>query len=563
MEYKELAEVYEALENTTKGLEKTKILAAFLDKIRSEPQVIYLLQGRIFADFDSRDLGISHQLVIRAISRACGVEDKEVVKYFKEKGELGKVAEKLIKEKKTQTALFSKKLKVSMVISNLRKISEIEGQGSVDLKVGLVVDLLHSGTPKEAKYIIRTVLGDLKVGVGNGILRDAIVEIVFAPKDLEEKKKYSVKVQEAYDKSTDFAEVFSKALSKTLESIKLTPGKPVKVMLFPKAKNVEDAFRIVGRPAAFEYKYDGFRVMINKNRFGSIKIFTRRLEEVTKQFPEIIDYVQENVKGETFILDSEAVGFDSKTGEYTDFQAVSQRIRRKHGIEVMMKTLPIEVAVFDIIYLDGKSLINTSFRERRKILEKIITPRDKKIVLAKQIITGDAKVVEKFYAEALADGQEGLMGKNLEAPYKPGARIGHAVKLKPEDKDFDLVITGAEWGTGKRTGWLTSFDVSCRGDSGELLDVGKVSTGLKELEGADLSYNEITKRLKKLEISEEGRKIKVRPKIVITVQYQDIQKSVNYSSGYALRFPRIIRLREDRSVEDIATVSEIRDEIGI
>ena len=155
------------------------------------------------------------------------------------------------------------------------------------------------------------------------------------------------------------------------------------------------------------------------------------------------------------------------------------------------------------------------------------------------------------------------MAKSLTAPYKPGARIGHAVKLKPEDKDFDLVITGAEWGTGKRAGWLTSFDVSCKGSDGELLDIGKVSTGLKELEGEALSYSQMTEKLKKLQTGEEGRKIKVRAEIVITVQYQDIQKSINYSSGYALRFPRITRLREDRGVDDIATVEEIRLEVGL
>ena len=186
---------------------------------------------------------------------------------------------------------------------------------------------------------------------------------------------------------------------------------------------------------------------------------------------------------------------------------------------------------------------------------------DKKIVLAKSIITESDSKVETFYSAALSENQEGLMGKNLDAPYKPGARIGHAVKLKPEDKDFDLVITGAEWGTGKRAGWLTSFDVAV--DSGdELLGIGKVSTGLKELEGDDLSYAEMTKKLKEIEVEEDGRKIKVRPEVVVTVQYQDIQKSVNYPSGYALRFPRITRLREDRGVSDIAKLEEVEMEFS-
>lgn len=553
--------VYEALENTSKGLEKTEILAGFLTEIRKNPEVIYLVQGKVFADFDSKEMGISTQIAIRAIAKATGATDAEVIEKFKEFGDLGKACESLMKNAKKQKALFSSKLDISKVLTNLRKISSFSGKGTVESKINLVVELLHSATSVEAKYIIRTILGDLKIGVGSGIIRDAITISCFKPKDLEAKKKYALLVQEAYDKSTDFAEVLSSAFEDTLHKIKLKPGKPVKVMLFPKAHDIEDAFRIVGRPAAFEYKYDGFRVMINKEKSGMIKIFTRRLEEVTKQFPEIIKYVQENVKGANFILDAEAVGYDSKTGKYTDFQSISQRIKRKYHVEEMAKAFPIELTIFDIIYFNDKNLIDEPFIERRRLLEKIVNQKKFKIILAKQIITSESKKAEKFYEEALAENQEGLMGKNLNSPYKPGARVGYAVKIKPEDKDFDLVITGAEWGNGKRAGWLTSFDVSCQNE-GVFLEIGKVSTGLKELEGDEISYKEMTEKLKKLIIEEHGKSVTVRPEIVVTVQYQNIQKSPTYTSGYALRFPRISRLREDRGVGDIATIDEIREEAG-
>jgi len=204
-------------------------------------------------------------------------------------------------------------------------------------RLGFIVDLLHSASPKEAKYIIRTVLSDLRIGVGSGILRDAIVMHCFNPEGLEDKKVCAIAVQEAYDKATDFAEVFERACDDSLEKIKLKPGKPVKVMLFPKAKNIEDAFKIIGRPAAFEYKYDGFRVMVNKGKDGKVKVFTRRLEEVTIQFPEIVEYVNSHVTGDDFILDAEAVGFNADTKKYTDFQAISQRIRRKYNISEIEK----------------------------------------------------------------------------------------------------------------------------------------------------------------------------------------------------------------------------------
>jgi DNA ligase 1 len=561
MDYSKICKVYGALEATTKGLEKTDILADFLGEIHGEPELIYLLQGRLFADYDNRELGISHQLIIKAISKATGLSDSEVVDEFKELGDLGKVAESVLGEKKKQTALFSGKLSVEKVVENLKKIPTIEGKGTVDLKIGYIVELLHSATPNEAKYIVRTVLSDLKIGVGSGILRDAIVLHCFTPKDMDDKKACSREVQEAYDKATDFAEVFERACNDSLEKIKLKPGKPVKVMLFPKAKDIDDAFKIVGSPAAFEYKYDGFRVMINKEKGGRVKIFTRRLEEVTKQFPEIAEYVESHVTGESFMLDAEAVGFDAKTKKYTEFQSISQRIKRKYGIDEMRDSFPIELAVFDIIYHDGDSLIEKPFKERRALIERIVREEKFKIILAERIVTDDVAEVEAFYEKALGDNQEGLMGKSLNAPYKPGARIGHAVKLKPEDNDFDLVITGAEWGTGKRAGWLTSYDVACR-DDGELLDIGKVSTGLKEKPEEGLSFKEMTDMLEKLVVEVDGRKIKVKPEIVVTVQYQNVQKSPTYSSGFALRFPRITRLREDRGVSDIATVDEVEMEAG-
>ena len=559
MDYSRICEAYEALENTAKGLEKTDILANFLREIKDSPKFIYLLQGRLFADYDNRELGISHQLIIKAISRTAGISETEVINEFKELGDLGKVAELVLDGKKKQTALFSEKLSVEKVIENLQKLSTIEGRGTVGQKIGYIVDLLHSASPVEAKYIVRTILSDLKIGVGSGILRDAIVVHCFAPKNIDDKKVCVQEVQEAYDKATDFAEVFERACEDSLEKIKLKPGKPVKVMLFPKAKDIKDAFRIVGKPAAFEYKYDGFRVMINKERDGRVKIFTRRLEEVTTQFPEIVEYIDSHITGDSFMLDAEAVGFNAKTKEYTEFQSISQRIKRKHGIEEMRKRLPIEIVVFDIIYYNGDNLIEKLFKERRALIKRIVREEKFKIVLAKQIITDDDIEVETFYEKALSDNQEGLMGKSLAAPYKPGARIGYAVKLKPEDNDFDLVITGAEWGTGKRAGWLTSFDVACRND-GELLEIGKVSTGLKELPEQGLSFSEVTDMLEKLVIEIDGRHIKVKPEIIVTVQYQNIQKSPTYSSGYALRFPRITQLREDRGIGDIATIEEIEKE---
>jgi DNA ligase-1 len=558
MLYSKLCEIYEKLSSTTKGLEKTKIIADFLKNLEKEPETIYLLQGRFVPDYDERESGISEQLAIKALSKAAGIKEEQIVKEFKKTGDLGLTAEIVCKNKK-QSSLFSEKLTTEKVLENLRKLPTIEGKGAVDRKMGIIIELLNSASAVEAKYITRTLLGDLKVGIGSGLLRDAIVEFAFSPKDLEEKRKYGEILQSAYDKVTDFAEIFERAIKgeKELNKVELSPGKPVKVMLFPKAENIDDAFKIVGKPAAFEYKYDGFRMMINKDEKGKINIFTRRLDNVTKQFPEAVKFVKENVKADSFIIDSEAVGYNPKTKKYRPFQDISQRIKRKYDIELVEKELPVELNIFDIIYYNGESLIDKPFKERRKIIEKIVKVIPFKIRLSEQIITDDEKIAEEFYDKALDDSQEGLMAKNLSAIYKPGARIGYAVKLKPDPNEFDLVITGAEYGTGKRAGWLTSFDVSCR-DKNELLEIGKVSTGLKEKEGEGLSFLELTKELKRIITKEEGKHIQVKPELIVTVGYQNIQASPTYTSGFALRFPRMIALRPDRGIKDIASLEEIK-----
>jgi DNA ligase 1 len=562
MDYRQLCQTYEALGGTTKGLEKTTILAKFLEEIKEKPESIYLIQGRVFPDYDPRELGVSTQILIKAISKSSGHTEKEVIEGLKKQGDLGLAAFELFKTKKQQ-GLFTEKLTVEKVVNNLQRIPSLEGKGTTGTKIDLIVDLLHSADAIESKYILRTVMGDLKIGVGNGIIRDAIVEFAFDPKDdVEERREAKEFVQAAYNKATDFGLVFQKACEGKLDDIKLSAGRPVKVMLYPKAKSAEDAFRIVGRPATFEYKYDGFRIMINKDEDGEIKLFTRRLEEVSNQFPDLVEFVRENIKAKSFIIDSEAVGYDPKTKTYREFQAISQRIRRKYEIEKLINELPVGLRVFDIIYLDGESLIDKGYQERRKILEKTIFEEDWKIKLADQITTDSEEVAQEFFQKALDEGQEGLMVKGLDKIYKPGARIGYGVKWKPEDKDFDLVITGAEWGTGKRAGTLTSFDVACQDGQGGLVDIGKVSGGLKEKSEEGLSYGEMTEMLTGSIISEGGSHIKVKPEIVVTVQYQNIQKSPSYSSGYALRFPRITRMRPDRRAEDVATLGEVEREVN-
>ena len=564
MLYSQLCETYEELEKNPSRLKKTSILSDFLTKLKNSNQaeIIYLIQGRVFPDYSEKEFGISEKLAIKALSKASGISDKLIIEKWKKLGDIGQVAEETMKNKK-QGILFSHPLTVKKVLDNLKKLPELEGKGTIEKKLSLISELLTSATSKESKYLVRTLLQDLRVGVAEGVLRESIVDACFNKEKLEKEeiKKIIDGVQEAYDKSTDWKLVFEQACKglSYLEKTSLEPGKPVKVMLFLKEDTIEKGFERVGRPCLIDFKYDGFRVMINKDEKGSIKIFTRRLDNVTAQFPDIVEFAKKYVKAKTFILDAEAVGFDPKTKIYQPFQAVSQRIKRKYHIEKLVKELPIEISVFDIIYYNGKSFLKEPYKERRKIIEKIITTSSYKIKASEAIITDNIKDAENFYKKAIAAGEEGIMMKNLEAPYKPGARVGYGIKIKPEENELDLVIIKAEYGTGKRVGWLTSYTLACR-DKNKFLEIGKVSTGLKEKTELGLSFKELTKKLKPLIIKESGREVEVKPKLVVTIVYQNIQSSPTYNSGYALRFPRITRLRLDRSTSDITTLNEVEKE---
>ncbi len=552
MKYLKLAELYESLSATTKRLEKIEILSKFLKEVNeSDREILYLLLGDIYPEYNEKKIGISSQLAIKAISKSTGTAKEKVVKEWKSIGDLGKVAEKLTKNKRQSTLQSNKSLSTEKVLENMKKLPELEGKGTVDKKISLITELLASASPIEALYLTRTLIGDLRIGIQESTIREAMNKAFF-------KGEASEKIQDAINKTNDLAVVFDlarKGDEKDLGKLHLEIGKPIKVMLAEKAKTIKEGFETVGKPCAIEYKYDGFRLLIHK-KGEKVFLFTRRLENVTKQFPEVIDYIKKYVKGDSFILDSEAVGFDKKTKEYKPFQSVSQRIKRKYDIEKIKNELPIEINVFDILYYEGKSLLHEPFKKRTELIRKLIENHPYKIIHSKQIITDDEKKAEAFYKQALKDRQEGVMMKNLDAPYEPGRRVGNMLKIKPEERDLDLVITGGEYGTGKRSGWVSSFILSCYAD-GKYLEIGKVGTGFKEKEEEGVSFKGLTEKIKPLITEEKGKNVKIKPKIVVSVTYQEIQKSPTYSSGFALRFPRFTALRPDKSPSEATTLKEV------
>jgi len=559
MEYSILVDTYEKLEKTPSKLGKLDILSELFLKTPSEklPRVALLIVGRVFPAYSEYELGIATQMMIKAISKATGFSPGEIEKKFKNKGDLGLATEECVKSRK-QRILFKKELTVNNVFENLQKLAFVTGVGSQERKLNLIAELLTSAKAKEARYIVRTILQELRIGVAEGIMRDAIVKAFLTREDMtkEDKNEMINAVEYAWNVLSDFGEIAKIVKEKGidgLKKVKIQLGKPVQVMLGEKAESIEDVIKDFGKVAA-EYKYDGMRAQIHK-KDDKIWVYTRRLEDVTKQFPDLVKICKEGLKPRECIVEGEALGISPKTRLPLPFQMLSQRIHRKYDIEKMVKEIPIQLHLFDVVYLDGKPLFNKSFTDRRKLLEGIIKVIPNKLQLAKQLVTDDIKKIEKFYKEALNAKQEGLFLKVLGSKYVFGRHVGGWYKIKPIMETLDLVIIGATWGVGSRANWLSSYVLACRDpDTGKILPCGMMGTGLTEEQ-----FQMMTDTLKDLILKEKGRKVVLKPKVVVEVAYQEIQKSPNYESGYALRFPRLIKIREDKSPDETDTLKRVSD----
>ncbi len=537
MKYSEIVRVYDKLEHTTKKLEKRDILADFY---KSVPPNELSLVVKFTLGFE--DLGVANEFMKMTIAKSFGVRESDVVKKFKELGDLGKVTEFYSKHKR-QTSLLKKELTLEKVYKNIKEFLSMSGKGSVGKKISIISELLSSASPMGAKYITRTLIGDMRIGVAEGIVRDAIAKAFDA--SVED-------VENAYDMLTDYGEVARIAATNKseLKNAKIVLGRPLRVMLAERAKNLKEALDAFEHPC-IETKYDGFRTQIHKDG-DKVWIFSRRLENVTKQFPDLVELVKKHVKAKRCILEGETVAIDDK-GRPLPFQKLSRRIQRKYDIEKMMKEIPIQINLFELIYIDGENYIKKPLRERWAMLKKIIKPLKGKFVLAEHIETKDYKKAEEFYKWSLSVGEEGVMVKNLDAIYRPGKRVGFWLKVKPIMDTLDLVIIGAEWGTGKRANVLGSYVLGIRTPSG-FLPIGMMGSGF-----TDEQLKELTEKLKPLIVEEHGREVVIRSEIVVEVAYEEIQKSPNYESGYALRFPRLVRIRYDRAPNEASVIRDVEE----
>ena len=545
-EFRALAELCEKLETTSKRTLMVSLVAEFLKRLHTdevEPAASMIL-GRPFPKWDQRTLEVSWATLSGLIRRLTKAGWKSFTGAFGKTGDIG-AATKIVFEAskiRRQATLFEKPLTILEVRRSLEAVAETGGSGSREKKERLLETLLGEATPLEAKYIVKILVGEMRTGFHEGLMELAVSKAFSVPHDL---------VRRAGMLTGDIAEVA--AIAKTeggegISKLRFQVFRPVKPMLAQTADAVDKAIREHGGETAFEYKLDGARVQIHKLK-DNVRIYSRRLTDVTGSFPEIVRLTRNEVRASEAILEGEIIAV-GKNGYPLPFQHLMRRFRRVHNIEQMIEKIPVELHLFDIIYLNGRSLIADTYVERRKRLGEIAGS----IPLTKQMITDNPREAESFLKEAIEEGHEGLVAKKLDSSYTPGIRGKRWFKIKELLEPLDLVIVAAEYGYGRRHNWLSDYYLAVRDlENGEFLVIGKTFKGL-----TDKEIIEMTKRLKELTIKEEHRRVVVTPRIVVEVAYNEIQKSPKYECGMALRFARITRIRDDKSPEEADTIQRVR-----
>ncbi|WP_254537088.1 ATP-dependent DNA ligase [Halomarina litorea] len=567
MEYAALVDVYRRLDATASNNEKTAILAGtFADADADHlPLLVTLVRGSVFAAWEPDELGVSSSLATDAVVRATGVDADRVAAWEEASGDLGNAAARAA-ENATQQTLFSTPLDVRSVVETFRETAGYEGAGSQGRRVDAVANLLSRADPEEARYVVRTTLGHLRVGVGEGTVRDAIALAFLTDLDPTDPDSVSdlpdgavASVERAHQVTNDFRVVATTARDAGetgLADLDVELFRPVGAMLARKADSLAagvDAVAPAGS-ALLEHKYDGARVQVHK-RGEEVRVFTRRLADVTAQFPDLVAAVREGVSADACILDGEAVGVDPDTGRPVPFQEFSRRIKREHDVRELVEAIPVALYCFDCLVVDGESLLDAPLDERLARLDAVLDPVPGDIERAAHVRPGGEADAEAFYREAVDAGHEGVMLKNLEATYQPGRRVGTMMKVKPTMETLDLVVPRAQRSSGRRSDYLGRLFLACYdAEADAFREVGRLSTGY-----TDEELEALTARLEPLVEGREGPILDVRPEVVLEIEYEEIQASTEYDSGFALRFPRFLRVREDLAPTDADTLDRVTD----
>jgi DNA ligase-1 len=573
LDYAVIADAYEKIEATTKRLEMTDLLVGLLKNTPKDvvAKVVYLTQGKIYPDFVGLEIGVAEKLAIKALARASGRRQKEIEEDLKKSGDIGETAQNLLAKKK-QTTFFQKPLTAQRVYETLDKMAKTAGSGAVDSKMAFLAGLLSDASPKEAKYIMRTVTGNLRLGIADMTVLDALAIAYGGGKEAREL------IERAYNISSDLGRVANVVAEEGLEGIKkfqVVVFEPIRPMLAERLSVPEDILEKLGGKCVAEYKYDGERVQAHK-KGSQVVLYSRRLEDISSQYPDVIELVKGQVKAKEAILEAECVAIHLETGELLPFQELMHR-RRKYGIEKAMEQYPVTLFMFDALYVDGKDLTLDAYPVRREALEKAIKEKDR-VKAAKHIITNNAKKLEAFFEEAIENGCEGLICKAIgkDSVYQAGARGWLWIKYKRDYKSemtdtVDLAVVGAFHGRGKRAGTYGALLLATyTPDTDSFETVTKCGTGF-----TDKDLAKIPEMLQKHVIPRKHSRVQsmleadvwFEPAVVLEILGAEItlspihtcaMDSIRKGSGLAIRFPRFTgNYRLDKAAEDATTSAEV------
>ncbi|WP_049970359.1 ATP-dependent DNA ligase LigA [Haladaptatus cibarius] len=541
MEFAEFAERAGDIEELSADTDIIEAVTALLESANDDLEVLArFVQGRVFPAWDSTTLDIGPNLCYTAIARAAGqnVSADDVENKLAEMGDIGAVAGSYEFGGQQGLAAFGAgqdELTVAEVADELETLASVEGSGSQDTKIDILFGLFNRTNSQEARYLARLVLSEMRIGVGEGAVRDAIAGAFDVPVEATER---------ALQVSNDYGRVGRVARDEGesgLDELQLEVGRPVQAML-AQAGIVTDALEDWEK-AGIEWKFDGARVQIHYDG-EEVGVFSRNMEDVTDALPEIVEYIHENLDVPA-IVDGEVVAVAD--GEPLPFQEILRRFRRKHDVARAREQVAVELRAFDCLHADGEDLLTAPLTERHDRLQSILSGG-----VSALTVTGDADEIVEIEANALDAGHEGIMLKNPTSTYSPGRRGKNWLKRKPDVETLDLVVTGAEWGEGRRASFLGTFLLSARTEGSGFEPLGKVATGITDEELADL-----TELLEPHIAAQDGQIVNISPQVVFEVGYEEIQASPTYSAGYALRFPRFLGVRDDKSPRDADSLTRV------
>lgn len=573
MKYGIIADAYEKIESTTKRLEMTDLLVDLLKNTSKEviDKVAYLTQGKLYPDFVGIEIGVAERLAVKALARVSGNKESEVEEVLNRTGDIGEAAQVFTANRKQQS-FFRRDLSVEKVYETLDKMAQTSGSGAVDLKLSLLAGLLADATPKEAKYLMRTVTGSLRLGIADMTVLDALAIAYGGGKDARED------VERAYNVSSDLGRVAKTVAEEGIEGIRhfrVCVREPIRPMLAERLSSPDEILEKLGGKCVAEYKYDGERLQAHKTG-ENVTLYSRRLENISSQYPDAVELFKKYVKAREAILECECVAVDLETGEMRPFQELMHR-RRKYGVEQAIEDYPVSLFLFEALYIDGKDLTQETYLTRRKMLEETVTESDH-LKIVKYVVTSNAAELEKFFQEAIENGCEGLVCKSIakDSVYQAGARGWLWIKYKRDYKSemtdtVDLVIVGAFHGRGKRAGVYGALLLAAYNPESDTFEtVTKCGTGF-----TDEDLAKLPKMLEKHVVAQKHSRVNsmieadvwFEPSFAMEILGAEVTlspihtcalDSIRKGSGLAIRFPRFTgKYRPDKAAEDATATREI------